>query len=161
MTNKRNKLASDFGMQLCKDLKILEAIEYLRLEAIEALQGDYGDYEDGLGMEEYSSLQIFAHEKFDWWFNKNLDNNQKQKILEHAEHSNRFEITISSHRRSNLILDFLLKLKRTNADEFSYLHVFIDYKDIDSNDYEIYAEMLGQLSDDEISKMKMIYELKR
>ena len=38
---------------------------------------------------------------------------------------------------------------------------YIDYKDIDSDDYEIYAEMLGQLSDDEISKMKMMYELKR
>ena len=161
MKKNRNKLASEFGKQICTDLKILEAIDYLKNEAIEALQGDYGDYEDGLGMEEYSSLQVFAHEKFDWWFNKNLDDNQKKKILELAEHSDRFEISISSHRRSNLILDFLIKLKRTNADEFTYLHIYIDYKDIDSDDYEIYAEMLGQLSDDEISKMKMMYELKR
>ena len=158
---KPNKLATEFAWQICRDFKIIEAINYLKNESIEALQDTYGDYEDGFGMEEYSIFQIYAHEKFDSWFNKNLDDAKKTKLLEIADNSERFEIKISSHRRSNLIMNLLFKLRRTNTDRNTHLNVFIDFPSIESHEYEIYAEMFGQLTDDEISKMHMMYELKR
>ena len=161
MTKKETELVNSFAFNICKDLKIIEAIEYLKREAINSLQGEYGDAGNGFGTEEYSVLYIYAHEKFDWWFEKNLDKSQKSKLLELSEDDKFFEINIYSHNRRNLVLDFLIKLKRTSIDATTHLHIHIDFPDIDEDAYEIRAEMYGQISDDEVSEMLMMYELKR
>jgi len=161
MNNKSNKLANIFAELICLDLKIIDAVEYLRTEAIDALQGEYGTYEDGFGTEEYSFLNIYSDGKFDWWFDKNLTESQKDKLLEFSEDSEHFKIDFSSHRRQNIIFQFLAKLKRTEVEENIFLNIFIDFSNIDSEKYKIYAKVLGQISDDEISKMLMMYQLKR
>ena len=91
----------------------------------------------------------------------NLNEEQKLNLLQLSEDSERFEIKIYSHNRDNLVLDFLIKLKRTSIDETTHLHIHIDFPDIDEDAYEIRAEMYGQISDDEVSEMLMMYELKR
>ena len=160
MSIKENKIANAFAQRICTDLKIFDAIDYLKNEAIDSLQGEYGDAGNGFGTEEYSALYIYAHQKFDWWFEKNLNEEQKLNLLQLSEDSERFEIKIYSHNRDNLVLDFLIKLKRTSIDENTHLHIHIDFPNIDKDAYLIRAEMYGLLSDDEISKMLMMYELK-
>lgn len=159
MSIKGNKIANAFASRICSDFKINEAINHLRNEAIEALQGQYGDPGRGIGREHYSALHIYISEKFDWWFEHNLNEIQKEKLIELSEDSEKFEINIYSHNRDNLVLDFLIKLKRTDIDGYTNLHIFIDFPSINEDKHEIYAEMFDQLNDDEISKMLMRYEL--
>jgi len=159
MSIKENKIANAFASRICSDFKIHEAINHLRNEGIEALQGQYGDPGRGIGREHYSVLHIYISGEFDWWFEHNLNDIQKEKLIELSEDSEEFKINIYSHNRDNLILDFLIKLKRTDIDEYTHLHIFIDYPSINKDEHEIYAEMFDQLNDDEISKMLMMYEL--
>ena len=161
MHKKSNKLANNFAELICSDLQIINALDYLKSEAIDELQGTFGDYEDSSGMEESSRLLIYAHEKFDWWFNKNLSEIQKLKMLKLSTNDEYFEINISSHRRKNLIFQFLIKLKRTLVNQETFLNVYIECPNIKSEEFKIYAEMFGQLTDDEISQMLMMYQLKR
>ena len=48
-----------------------------------------------------------------------------------------------------------------NFEEETHLNVYIDFPKIDGDEYTIYGEMFGQLSEDEISKMMTVYGLTR
>ncbi len=153
--------ATEFAKIICSDLKIFDALDYIKSEAIDDLQGTYGDFERGFGDEEYGSVDVYAHGKFLWWFDNNLTEQQKQRFLELSEKDGLFEITTHSTRRRNLILSFLIKLQRINTKEITHLNITFDFPDIDSNEHTVYGEMFDEVSEDEISKMMMMYELKR
>ena len=161
MTIESTPKATQFAKLICADLKILDGINGIKLDAIDDLQGTYGDFERGFGDEEYGSVHVFSHGEFSSWFKKHLSEQQKERLLEISEKDDLFEITSHSTRRSNLILSFLVKLKRTEVDEFTHLNITFDFPDIDSNTHTIYGEMFDNVSEDEISKMMMFYELKR
>jgi len=153
--------ATKFAKVICSDFKINDGLDYIKSEAIDDLQGTYGDFERGFGDEEYGSVLVYAHGKFSWWFEKNLSEQQKQRLLKISEKDDLFEVTSHSTRRRNLILSFLIKLKRTNVDEFTHLNITFEFSDINNSKYAIYGEMFGNVSEDEILKMMMLYELKR
>lgn len=153
--------ATKFANLVCSDLSIIDALHYLQREAIYDLQGTYGDFKVGLGDEEYGSVHVYAHGKFASWFNTNLSDQQKKHVLELSEKDDFFEITTHSTRRRNLVLSFLVKLKRTEVNEFTHLEVTIDFPDIDASKHTIRGEMYDQVSEDEFSKMMTIYGLTR
>jgi hypothetical protein len=153
--------ATEFAKIICNELKIIEGLNYIRLDAIDELEGTYGEFEEGTGDEEYGKIWLYSYGKFSSWFNKHLNESQKQKLLELSKQDGSFEIEIHSTGRRNLILSFFVQLKRTNADEMAHLNVTLDFPDIDSNEHTIYGEMLNNIAEDEISKMLMIFELKR
>jgi hypothetical protein len=155
-----NKLSNHFAEQICSDLKIIESIDYLKSEAIDSLQGAYGDLKRGFGDNESSFLLVYADNEFDWWFKDNLNDSQKKSFIAKMENEEHFGIDVWSVRRSNLELSFLMKLERTSLQEYTYLNIIIDFPNIEKDEYKIYAEMFGQLSDDEISQMLMMYQLK-
>ena len=153
--------ATEFAKLICSDLNILSGLNDIRLDAIDDLQGTYGDFEEGLGDEEYGSVHLYAHGKFSSWFAKNLSEAQKRLLLELSEREDLFKITSHSTRRSNLVLSFLVKLRRTQVDDFTHLHITFDFPDIDSDKHTIHGDIFDDVSEDEISKMMMVYELKR
>ena len=153
--------ATQFAKLICSDFKIIDGLDYIQSEAINDLQGTYGDFERGYGDEEFGSIQVFAHGKFSSWFDKHLNESQKQRLLKLSDKDDLFEITSHSTRRSNLILSFFIKLKRTNVDVLTYLNITLEFPDIESDKHNIYGEMFDGVSEDEISKMMMIYELTR
>lgn len=161
MTIDSTPKATEFAKVICSDLRIIDCIDVIQSDAIDDLQGTYGDFERGFGDEEFGSIHVYDHGKFSHWFDKNLSEKQKQHMLELSEKEGLFKITTQSTRRSNLILSFLIKLKRANVGEFTHLNISIDFPDIDSNEHSIYGEMFDAVSEDEISKMMMVYELKR
>lgn len=161
MTINSTPKATEFAKVICSDLKITEGLDEIQSDAIDDLQGTYGDFERGFGDEEFGSVHVYAHGKFSHWFDKHLSEQQKKRLLELSEKEDLFEITSHSTRRRNLVLSFLIKLKRTNVDEFTHLSISIDFPDIDTNKHTIYGEMFDSVSEDEISKMMMLYELKR
>jgi hypothetical protein len=160
MSDNSTFLATELSKLIIEDLKITESLKYL-WEAAKNNISEYADGSDDDGVHIYTSINVFLNGKFDSWFDKFLNESQKDILKSYFPENDKFKIELYSNDKRNIELSFSLKIQRFDSKNTSNLFVEINFSKFSEFKYTISAEFGDELSADEISKIITWYELKR
>jgi hypothetical protein len=134
-----------FAQHLMNSLGLSDSIKYLWSISKDELQGVYGDVdEDGYASQESTKLSIYGHGQFRHWFEQHLTNEQKENLKKLSSKPNQFFADISSDNRRDLYFTTSYKFNKINECKYSFEAFFTE-----------------DLTEDEIEKIHLMYELKR
>jgi hypothetical protein len=151
-----------FAQHLMNSLGLSDSIKYLWSISKDELQGVYGDVdEDGYASQESTKLSIYGHGQFRHWFEQHLTNEQKENLKKLSSKPNQFFADISSDNRRDLLIEFVFRIPSLKIDEDLYFTTSYKFNKINECKYSFEAFFTEDLTEDEIEKIHLMYELKR
>lgn len=151
-----------FAQHLMHSLGLNDSIQYLWSISKDELQGVFGDVdEDGYASQEHTGISIYGHGQFHHWFEQHLTNEQKENLKNISPKSDRFLVDISSDNRRDLSIEFVFKIPSLKNNEDHYLTLSYKFNKINEYKFSFEAFFTEDLTEDEIEKIHLMYELKR
>lgn len=160
MGDQLEDLSRKLAKVILDHLRFTESLEYLWDSAKGYLTDRAAGSEDENGMLMYGSIVVFSNNKFYWWFEKYLNEEEKNRFQSHFPESKKFVINVHSEGMRNIELSFFLKIPRIDPQHSLDLFVDIIFPNFEKFEYSISSDFSYEISEEEVSKLLMWHELK-
>jgi len=155
-----NDKTSKFAKVILDDLGIFSLIgEIVEFFDRELINSNTEEENDDLGKYEYLDFFAYKNGEFNHIFDKNLNEKQKSNLIKNYLTDDKFKVNATYEFKKKLEIDFALKIKRLEINNFGSMILSFKYPNRNRLEYTFTAEFLEEIDDDEIEKIHMMYEL--